>query len=163
MTFDAFVKFDGINGESTDSKHSGWIEAIQYNTGASQKVSSTASSAGGASSERTNVRPFTFTKQVDSSSPKLFQACCAGTHFNKIVIAINRSGGDEKVKFMEYKLSNCIISDISTHGGSDGFPSESISINFGKIIVTYVKQRREGGGPAGNISAGWDLQRNCKV
>ena len=35
MSFDTFVKIDGIEGESTDSKHSGWIEAIAFSTGAS--------------------------------------------------------------------------------------------------------------------------------
>jgi type VI secretion system Hcp family effector len=163
MSFDSFVKINGIEGESTDSKHSGWIEAIQFNNGVSQMVSTTASSAGGAGAERADVRPFTFLKQVDSSSPKLFQACAAGTHFDKITIAIYRAGGDEKVKFMEYELSNCIICDVSTNGGGKGFPTESISINFGKIFITYVKQRRQGGGAAGNISAGWDLQKNCKL
>ena len=64
---------------------------------------------------------------------------------------------------MEYELTNCIISDVTTHGGSEAFPSESVSIDFGKINITYAKQKRAGGGLAGNISAGWDLQRNCKV
>jgi type VI secretion system secreted protein Hcp len=64
---------------------------------------------------------------------------------------------------MEYELANCIICDVSTNGGSVQFPSESISINFGKIIITYSKQKRAGGGLAGNISAGWDLQKNCMV
>ncbi len=49
MSFDAFVKIDGIEGESTDSNHSGWIEALSYKAGVSQKVSVTPSSAGGAS------------------------------------------------------------------------------------------------------------------
>ena len=162
MSFDTFVQIDGIEGESTDSKHSGWIEATNYNTGVSQKVSTTASSAGGATAERADIKSFTFTKQIDSSSPKLFQACAAGTHFDKITIALHRAGGDDKVKFLEYELSNCIICDVSTNGGGT-FPSESVSINFGKIIITYAKQKREGGGLAGNISAGWDLQKNCAV
>jgi len=161
MSFDSFVKISGIEGESTDSKHSGWIETISFSAGASQKISTTASSAGGATAERADIKPFTFTKQADSSSPKLFQACAAGTHFDKITIALHRSAGDDKVKFMEYELANCIICDVSTNGGSQEFPSESISINFGKIIISYVKQKREGGGPMGNISAGWDLQKNC--
>lgn len=163
MSFDTFVKVDGIEGESTDSKHSGWIEAINFSAGASQAVSNTASSAGGATAERTDIKPFTFTKQVDSSSPKLFQACAAGTHLDKITIALHRAGGDEKIKFLEYELSNCIISDVTTNGGGEDFPTESISINFGKIRITYSKQKREGGGLAGNISAGWDLQKNCTV
>jgi type VI secretion system secreted protein Hcp len=62
MSFDAFVKLGCIENESTDSKHSGWIEVIQFNTGLSQMVSTTASSAGGAGAERADVRPFNFFK-----------------------------------------------------------------------------------------------------
>ena len=163
MSFDAFVQIDGIEGESTDSKHAGWIEAINFSAGATQKVSATASSAGGATAERVDIRPFTFTKQVDSSTPKLFQACAAGTHIDKITIDLHRAGGNEKVKFLEYELFNCIICDVSTNTDGDDFPSESISVNFGRIIITYSKQKREGGGVVGNISAGWDLQKNCKI
>lgn len=163
ISFDTFVRIDKINGESTDKKHSGWIEALTYNIGASQKVSTTASSSGGGTAERTDIKPFIFTKQVDSSSPKLFQACAAGTHFDKIIVAVHRAGGDDKVKFMEYEMSNCIICDVSTNGGGQDFPSESVGINFGKITITYIKQKRQGGGPEGNIIAGWDLQKNCKV
>lgn len=99
---------------------------------------------------------------VDTASPKLYQACAAGKHFDAIVIALYRAGGGEKVKFMEYKLSNCLLTEVTTIGGGD-FPVENISVDFGKIIITYVKQKREGGGVAGNISAGWDLQKNCKL
>ncbi len=163
MSFDAFVKIEGIEGESSDSKHTGWIEALNFSCGATQEVSFTASSAGGATAERVDIKPFTFTKQVDSSTPKLFQACAAGTHFDKIIMELHRAGGSDKVKFLEYELSNCIICDIATNVNGGDFPYESISINFGRIRITYSKQKREGGGLAGNISAGWDLQKNCKL
>lgn len=162
MSFDIYVMIDGIEGESSDSKHSGWIEALSYKAGVSQKVSVTPSSAGGASAERADIAPFAFSKLVDTASPKLFQACAAGTHFDTIIIALYRAGGGEKVKFMEYKLSNCLLSEVNTVSGGD-FPVEHISIDFGKIIITYVKQNRQGGGAIGNISAGWDLQKNCML
>ncbi len=49
MAFDAFLKLDGIPGESTDDKHKDWIELLSYNWGATQMGSATASSSGGAS------------------------------------------------------------------------------------------------------------------
>lgn len=30
MAFDAFIKFGGIEGESNDSEHSGWIDSIPH-------------------------------------------------------------------------------------------------------------------------------------
>lgn len=163
MAFDCFLKIDGIEGESTDDRHSGWIEIATYNHGVVQKTSATASSAGGAGSERSNFGDFMFTKQADRSSPKIFIACAAGTHIDKIVMEICRAGGDEKVTYMTYELTNCIISGYSAAGGGGDIAAERFSVNFGKIMVKYVQQRRDGGGPAGNIAGGWDRQKNCKL
>ncbi len=162
MAFDAFIKIDGIEGESTDDKHSGWIEATNYNFGLSQAVSSTASSSGGASAERASFQDFAFTKQVDKASPLLALACADGTHINTITVELCRAGTD-KVKFMEYKLTNCIISSVSNSGGGGDFPNESLTINFGKVNWAYTVQKREGGGASGNVASGWDLQKNCKI
>ena len=163
MAFDAFIKIDGIEGESTDDKHAGWIEVTSYNSGLSQTVSSTASSAGGASAERADFQDFSFTKQIDKASPKLALACADGTHINTITVELCRSGTD-KVKFMEYKMTNCIISGVSTNGNGGGdFPSENVTIDFGKMEWSYTQQKRKGGGASGNVAAGWDLEKNCKV
>jgi type VI secretion system secreted protein Hcp len=161
MAFDAFIKIDGIEGESTDGKHQDWIEVLFHDFGISQKVSRTASSAGGASSERASFQDFNFIKLLDKASPQLALACADGTHINEIVIELCRAG-TEKIKFMEYRMGNCIISKFVAESGGD-FPFEKVGINYGKIGWSYVQQRREGGGAAGNVAAGWDLQKNCKV
>jgi len=162
MAFDCFLKIDGIEGESTDDRHSGWIEIATYNNGVIQKSSATASSAGGAGAERSDLGDFIFTKQLDKSSPKIFTACAAGTHINKIVMEICRAG-DEKVKYVAYELTNCILSSYSAAGGGGDIPAERFSVNFGKIMIRYTQQKRAGGGPAGNIAGGWDRQKNCKL
>jgi type VI secretion system secreted protein Hcp len=110
MAFDAFLKIDGIEGESTDAKHQGWIEVRSCDNRITQKVSTTASSAGGATAERATFQDIRLTKLLDKASPKLAIACADGTHINSIVIEFCRAG-TEKIKFMEIKLSNCIISD----------------------------------------------------
>lgn len=161
MAFDAFIKIDGIDGESTDDKHQGWIEVISCGVSVKQMISSTASSVGGASAERADFNDFNFTKQIDKSSPKLALACADGTHINTITIEFCRAG-TEKVKFMEYKLSNCLISEVAMAAGG-AFPTESVNINYGKIEWSYTQQKRAGGGPAGNIAAGWNLESNSKA
>jgi type VI secretion system secreted protein Hcp len=161
MAFDAYIKIDGIEGESTDSKHSGWIEATDCDMEINQTISETASSAGGAGAGRADFSDFSFSKLLDRSSPKLAQACAAGTHFNNIVVELCRAG-TEKIKFLEIKLTDSMISRISLTAGGE-FPSETIGINYGKIQWTYLQQKREGGGIAGNIITGWDRRRNCKV
>jgi type VI secretion system secreted protein Hcp len=162
MAFDTFIKIEGIEGESTDDKHAGWIEVISYDTGVKQKTSATASSAGGGSTERADFDHFSLIKQLDKASPKLALACADGTHIDSILVEVCRAG-TEKVKFMEYKMTNCIISKVKTTGGGGDIPAESVSIDFGKIEWAYTVQKRQGGGAAGNVAGGWDLQKNCKV
>lgn len=163
MAFDAFIKIDGIDGESTDDKHKGWIEMTSYNHGVNQAVSSTASSSGGASAERATFRDFSFTKELDIASPALALACADGTHIDEITVELCRAGKD-KVKFMEYKFKNCLISGVEVGGtGSGEIPTESVAINYGKINWAYTQQKREGGGASGNMATGWDLQKNCKA
>lgn len=161
MAFDAFEKIDGIDGESTDEKRQEWIEIIDFGFGVRQTVSTAASSAGGASAERVDFREFKLRKLLDKASPKLTQACADGTHIDQIIVELHRAG-TEKVKFMEYKLTNCLISQVATAGGRN-FPSETVHINFGKIMMVYSQQNRSGGGGSGNITAGWDLDKNCKM
>lgn len=165
MAFDCFLKIDGIDGESTDSKHAKWIEVLSFSNGMSQPVSAVQSSAGGATSARVNMQDFSIVKYIDISSPKLAGACCTGQHFPKVTIELCRAGGD-KVKYMEYKLTNAIVSSISSGGtpkGADDVPTESVSFNFGKIEWAYTQQKRADGAGGGQTAAGWDLEKNVKV
>ena len=160
MAFDAFIKFDGIEGESTDSRHSGWIEILNYDVDVSQTVSRTASSVGGASAERADFSEFCFTKFLDKASPKLSMACANGTHIDNIVVELCRAGGD-KVRFMQYKFTNCMISSFTTSGDKD-LPEDELAFIYGKVQWCYTQQKRAGGWGAGNVAAGWSLERNCK-
>jgi type VI secretion system secreted protein Hcp len=162
MAFDAFLKIDGIPGESTDDKHKDWIEVLSYNWGASQPSSASASSSGGASHERANFQDFTIKKVLDKATPKMALACAGGDHIKSVTLELCRAGKD-KVKYMEYKLTNCIISNITNAGGGEGEPSETLAFNYGKIEWTYTQQSRADGSGGGQIPAGWDLQVNKKV
>jgi len=162
MAFDSFLKIDGIPGESSDDKYKDWIEVLSYNWKVRQPASGTTSSAGGATAERANFSDFKVVKRIDNATPKLALACSDGTHIKEINIELCRAGGD-RVKYMEYKLSNCIISSISIGGSSGVEPSETLTFNYGKIEWAYTRQRRSDGSGAGNVAAGWNLQTNIKA
>jgi len=158
MAFDAFLKIDGIPGESADDKHKDWIEILSYHHGISQPSSKTASSSGGATAERVNFGDFSVTKLVDMASPKIFEAGCTGRHIKEVIIEVCRAGGD-KQKYLEIKMEQVLISSYTQDGGS-AFPGESISFNPGRFRMTYSKQNRDDGNLGGNVSAGWDQIAN---
>jgi type VI secretion system secreted protein Hcp len=165
MSFDAFLKIDGIPGESTDDKHKDWMEILSFSYSVTQPTSGSASTSGGATAQRANFHDFSIVKALDKASPKIFLACADGTHIKQITVELCRAGGD-KVKYMEYKLTNSIISSYrpggSSHGG-EALPLEEVAFNYGKIEVTYTQQKRADGAGGGQVSAGWDLQTNKKV
>ena len=129
----------------------------------SQTVSRAASSAGGASAERVDFNCFGFCKLIDRASPRLALACADGTHIDTIVLELCRAGGD-KVKFMTYTMKNCLVRSVQTSGThGENFPSEDVEIDFGSIEWAYTQQKRSGGGPAGQIAGGWNLEKNAKI
>lgn len=165
MAFDAFLKLDGIPGESTDDKHKDWIEILSFSHGMSQPASGTRSSAGGATAARVNIQEFHVTKFIDKASVKITEVCCSGKHIPKVQIELCRAGGDKHLKYMEYKLADVIVSSQNSGGsasGSEDIPVEEISFSFGKIEWTYTQQKPDGTA-AGQVAAGWDLAKNTKV
>jgi type VI secretion system secreted protein Hcp len=160
MAFDAFLKIDGIPGESTDDKHRDWIEILSFSHNLDQSASATASSAGGATAERVNHGAFNIVHLLDLASPKLHEACCTGKHIKEIVIELCRAGSD-KVKYAEIWLEQAIISAISLCSEEDAdFPKEFVSFSYGKIRWLYIQQKRSNGAGGGSVLAGWDLTRN---
>ena len=165
MAFDAFIKIDGIPGESSDDKHKDWVEILSYSMGITQPTSGSASTSGGATSERAHFLDFSIVKALDKASPKIAQACAGGQHIKEVKVELCRAGGD-KVKYMEYKMSDCIISSFrpggSAHGG-ETLPLEEVAFNYGKIEFTYTQQKRADGSGGGNVAGGWDLEANKKI
>lgn len=162
MAIDAYLKIDGIPGESLDSTFKDWIELEDFDVGASQSASATATSSGGASSGRAKLNDFYVKKLVDKASPKLHEACCSGKHFKKVVICVNRAGSD-KVKYLEITLEEVIISSAHLSGNGameNGFPTQTVKLNYARIKMTYVQQSRANGQGGGQIVGGWDAVGN---
>jgi type VI secretion system secreted protein Hcp len=164
MPFDAFLKIDGVDGESNDSKHKGEIEVLSYSWGVTQAITGSASSTGTFSGQRCDIAPLSIVKQLDKASAKLFQACAAGDHFASALLTLSRAGGD-KQPYMEYKFSDVLVSSVRVGGagaGEGGVPSEEIALVFGKCELKYTQIGNDGK-PAGNQTGGWDLKENKKV
>jgi type VI secretion system secreted protein Hcp len=169
MAVDTYLQIDGIKGESTDDKHKDWIEVLTFGHEMMQPVSSTKSSAGGASSGRAQHGDFAIVKYVDMASPKLYEALSNGKHLGKVKLEVCRAGGSQ-VKFMEITLEQVMVSRVHLHSnGSNGssnstaadptdlLPTETVHLNYGKIEWVYTQQKRADGSGGGNVNAKYDL------
>jgi len=156
---DMYLQVDGLKGESTDSEHKDWIELLSFNHSISQPASATANSAGGGTIGRCQHSDFSITKYVDLASPKMYELCSSGKHLKNVTIDLMRSSGDSRVKYMEIKMEQVVISHVAPAGGGD-FPSEAVSFNYGTIKWTYTQQKRADGSQGGNAAGGWSLTEN---
>lgn len=159
MASDAYLRFDGIKGESQDHAHKEWIEISGVRWAIQQPKSATASTAGGHTAERAELSEVTFEKLCDLSSPILMQTCAMGKTIPKAVFEFMRADGDgNPIKYFEIELENVLIGTISPMLGV-GILQESIGLKFSQVRWRYTQQRIAGNS-AGNTAGGWNLATN---
>jgi type VI secretion system secreted protein Hcp len=158
---DAFLKIDGIQGESKDSKHAKEIAIESFSWGANQGGSQLAAGGGGGSG-KVVMHDFRFTHRLDAASPKLFVACATGEHIKEVVLTL-RKAGDKPLEFLKVKLTDVIISSVAPSGAQGGeLPMEEVKIKYAKIEIEYVGQDNKGN-PTSPIKVGYDVKLNKKV
>jgi len=121
--FDAFLKLDGIKGESADHKHKGDIDVLNFGWGMSQTGSQ--ATGGGGGTGRVQVHDLCVIKNTDVSSPLLMLRCADGTHIKEATLTVRKAGG-EQLEYLKIKLTDVLISGIKpwhTGGGSLGAES----------------------------------------
>jgi type VI secretion system secreted protein Hcp len=159
MAADYYLQLDGIKGESTDSKHQGWIECTMVHWEIKQPKSATASTGGGHTAERAELTEINISKLIDLASPMLAQTCACGKTIPKAKLEMLRADGNgEPIKYFEVELENVLIGHLAPSFGGD-FPTETLGLKFSKVRWKYTQQKIAGGS-AGNTAGGWDLATN---
>ncbi|MCI0558440.1 MAG: type VI secretion system tube protein Hcp [Nitrososphaera sp.] len=155
---DYFLKIEGIDGESTDDKHPGWIEIQSWSWGESNRLTSFFRSS--SSIGKVNMQDFHFTMKVNKASPKLMLACATGEHFKMMTLVAVK--GEDRQEFLTFTLTDTLISSYQTSGMQGDVPSEHITVNFSKIEYEYKPMNRDGS-LGESIRAGWDVKTSTKV
>jgi type VI secretion system secreted protein Hcp len=161
MAVDMFLEIKEVPGESMKKGHEGQIDIVSFSFGAVQHGSFARGGAGGGSG-KAEFQDISIVKEVDKSSPKLFQACAAGTHFPKATVFV-RKAGDKPLEYYKVELKDLMVSSVQNSGSSSGDTvMESITLNCAVINFTYVEQDAKGG--AGKtVTAGFDVRAGEKV
>jgi type VI secretion system secreted protein Hcp len=161
MAGDIFLKLDGIEGESEDSKHKNEIQVETYSWSVSNATSFAHGGGGGVGkAQHADVH---FTKKVDKSSPKLALACASGEHIKSAVFTFRKAGKDQQ-EHHKVTLSDVMVSSVShqDHSAGGDLAHESVSLAYGKIETEYKPQKSDGT-LGGGIQHGWNIKENKKV
>jgi type VI secretion system secreted protein Hcp len=155
VALDAFLKIDGIPGESSDEAHKGWIEVLGYSLSITQPTDV----ATGAATGRCQFSALSIQKVVDKASTLLARAICGNQIIKEVKLELCRATA-KKDKYLEYTLSNGRVNGI--HAGKNpqvngGLPIEAISFGFSRIAWTYFQTDQKTGKPKGELEHRHDL------
>ena len=161
MAVDYFLKLDGIDGESKDSKHSAEIDLESFSWGETQTGSHSFGGGGGAG--KVQMQDFHFVMKNCKASPKLFLACAEGEHIKKGVL-VCRKAGKEQQEYLKVTMSDLLVSSYQTSGSAHGdeVPTDQVSLNFSKIEFEYKDQKADGT-LGGTVKTGYDVKAMKKV
>jgi type VI secretion system secreted protein Hcp len=159
-SIDYFLKIDGIEGESKDSKHKNELMLLSFNWGESQPVSIPFTSGGG--SGKVNMQDLSFSMFTCKASPKLFLACAKGEHIKDATLVARKAGGDQE-EFYQIKLEEVLVSSYNTSGGNgSSLPVDNVTLAFAKINYQYRPQKDKGALDS-PVKAGWNLDENKTI
>jgi type VI secretion system secreted protein Hcp len=144
---DMFIKIAGIEGESRDKEHSGWIGVESFtweHTGISMS-GERASRTGTRQGEPAMPGSLTIKKYKDKASTPLMQACSRGMDFGDVVVEVVET--DEITGIVQY--STYTLSEVNLSGGipsdSEDRPSETITLNYETVASDYRSTGRKTG------------------
>jgi type VI secretion system secreted protein Hcp len=143
---DYFLKIEGIQGESTDSKHKGEIELTSFSWGVTNSTSHAIGS--GAGSGKVSFQDFQFTAASSKASPQLLANSVKGTRVNTAVLTA-RKAGERPVEFLKITMTNVLVSFYKEQGPStEVAPADEVGLLFQKLTFEFSSQT-----PTGELTA----------
>ena len=153
---DIYLKIDGIEGEAQDLVHAGQIEILSFSWGVTNQGSGAVGTGSGSS--RASLQDLYVTKHVDKSTPSLFLDCCTGKSHDSATLYVRKAGGDNAVEYLTYEMSEVFITSLQTSGSDGGgLATETASLNFAKLELTYTPQNADGT-PAASIPKAYNAK-----
>jgi type VI secretion system secreted protein Hcp len=137
--FDAFLKIDGVDGESKDDKHKDQIEIASWSFGASTRTATS-----GQSASRVCLSEIALVKPVDKSSPLLLGAAMTGTRYKEAIFYVRKSGNERAQEFLVIKMTDVMVSSVSHTSTEGAVLYESLSLAFNMMTLSYKQQADDG-------------------
>ncbi|MCF7673808.1 MAG: type VI secretion system tube protein Hcp [Akkermansiaceae bacterium] len=160
----AYIKFDGIDGESQDKDHKGWSDLQSYSWAVSQS-----SQVAGGGAGKVSVKDFSIVHRIDKSSPMLFLATAEGRVIPTVTLSMTRNVGGREVEYYKITMKDVLISSIS----SSSLPAtategdrvvETVSFRvFPKVEIEYTPIDEATGLPTGEVVTSGEIETDPPV
>ena len=139
----AFLKLDGIDGESQDSDYKNMIELHSFSWGASNN--SSFASGTGSGIGKGQIQDIQCSKFTDKASLLLMQKCVTGGVISSGKVSLLKLSGDTKVAYLELELSKIVVTSFHVGASGNGeLPVESFALSFVEVKSHYKPQQNTG-------------------
>ena len=154
-----YIKVGPIPGESVEPNHTGWINLLSVSQGIARPM---AAGASGSTRQRSSATlgDIVCVKELDKSTPKLMEAICKGTNFDKVEIDLcTSSDGSSRIPYMKWELVQARVTSYDVSGSTEAgtVPTESFSLNYEEIKWTYNELDKENNSK-GNVETSWKVE-----
>ena len=154
MTIDCHIKFDDVEGETTDDAHDKEITVLGWNWGV---VSPANLSNGGLSAGQAVPQELVFKHNYDKASPTLAKMCIDGHHFGNVVLTTRKSGAGAQ-DYIKITMKDAFITSVMPSAAQDGEVVEHVTLMYKDIEHSYKPQKTTGGALDAEVKTGWDLK-----
>ena len=153
MATNTYIKFDGIDGESTLKDHKGEVAVLSWSWG----LTSTAAGSPGAGSRKGKAVPqeMRIVHRYDKASPMLAKQAVLGRALPSAVLTARKAGEGQK-DFFKVTMKEVYISSVQDSEGGEG-AMEEVAMSYSEIDFEYRPQDAKGslGSP---VQFGWDIK-----
>jgi len=153
MAIDTHIKFDGIEGESTQKDHKGEVAVLSWSWGLTSAAG--ASTGAGAGKRKAVPQEMRIVHRYDKASPMLAKQAVLGKHVPSAVLTARKAGEGQK-DFLEVTMKEVFITSVQASEGGEG-AIEEVAMSYGTIDFEYRPQDDKGslGSP---VQFGWNIK-----
>jgi type VI secretion system secreted protein Hcp len=146
MAVNMILELDGVEGESKQDGFEDKIDIYSFSWGLSNSAAGHTGS--GSAAGLANVHDLTVSKYTDKSTNKLILFAYNGKHVGNGKLHVFKAGGDDKVEYLTYEMTEVFITNFSQSDSSGGgdIASESVTLNFSEVDIKYKLQESTGSG-----------------
>jgi type VI secretion system Hcp family effector len=134
-----FAKYDGVDGESLDANHQGWVDLLAFDWAAGAGEALTGASRRRGSAE---VEDFNIVLAYEKAAVKLQEGLFRGKVFRRVEVELTATYGGARATYLRYELKNVTVTSYQVNASGsedDGPPIVAVANRFEEIKVTYTE------------------------
>jgi type VI secretion system secreted protein Hcp len=134
---DATIQFGTNRNAAVSIKPDALAIAVKEFSFGSENMTTISSASTGAGAGKAKLNNLVIKKNIDGTSPKLFQALATGSSYNDATLTV-RKQGTTGAGYYVLRFTMVFITKINVSGSGDEPPMEEITLTYGAVEETVT-------------------------